>query len=187
MWQLRVFLGLSMLVLGALPILAQHEYTESEIEAGKAQYAINCVRCHGPDGDNIANADIGHGKFRRATTDAELVARIREGIPGTRMVAFPNINEQNAQTIVAYLRSMASTANAAASLPPGDVARGKTIFEGKGGCRTCHRLGDQGSRTGPDLSQIGAQRRGVGTHPAELRPDAGDISAQQVLPIQTGE
>src|SRR5438094_10423943 len=88
----------------ALPLLAQNDYTESEIETGKAQYAINCVRCHGPDGDNITNADIGHGEFRRATTDAELVNLIREGISGTRMVAFPNINEQNGQTIVAYLR-----------------------------------------------------------------------------------
>ena len=66
----------------ALPLFAQHEYTESEIEAGKAQYAINCVRCHGPDGDNITNADIGHGKFRRANTDAELITLMREGIPG---------------------------------------------------------------------------------------------------------
>src|SRR5438034_8916911 len=109
----------------ALPLLAQHEYTESEIEAGKAQYAINCVRCHGPDGDNITNADIGHGKFRKANTDAELITLMREGIPGTRMVALPNINEPAAQTIVAYLRSMASTA--AAALPSGDATRGKTI------------------------------------------------------------
>jgi len=114
----------------ALPVFAQHEYAESEIEAGKAQYAINCVRCHGPDGDNITNADIGHGKFRKANTDAGIVKVILEGIPGTRMVAFPNINEPNAQTIVAYIRSMASTAAAAAALPPGDVTRGKTIFEG---------------------------------------------------------
>src|SRR2546428_13134009 len=86
----------------ALPLLAQHEYTESEIEAGKAQYAINCVRCHGPDGDNITNADIWHGKFRRANTDAELITLMREGIPVSRMVAFPTITETNGLTTCAY-------------------------------------------------------------------------------------
>ena len=169
----------------ALPLFAQHEYTESEIEAGKAQYAINCVRCHGPDGDNITNADIGHGKFRRANTDAELITLMREGIPGTRMAAFPNINEPAAQTIVAYLRSMASTAAAAAALPSGDATRGKTIFEGKGACRTCHRVGDQGSRAGPDLSQIGSQRRVVELHRSILDPDAEIVPANRFVRVVT--
>src|SRR4030095_1189827 len=70
MWPVRVCLLISMLAAGAMSALAQHEATESEIEAGKQQYATNCTRCHGPDGDNIADADIGHGKFRRASTDA---------------------------------------------------------------------------------------------------------------------
>src|SRR3989454_4737130 len=183
MSQFRIFFAISTLLLGSSPVLAQHEYSESEIEAGKAQYAINCVRCHGPDGDNITNADVGRGKFRRATTDAELISLIREGIPGTRMVAFPNINEQNSQTIVAYLRSMAATANAAASLPPGDVSRGKAIFDGKGGCRTCHRVGDQGSRARPDLSQIGAQRRVVELHRSLLEPDAEIIPVNRFFRI----
>src|SRR2546427_6169444 len=185
MWQLRVFLGLSVLVLGALPVLAQHEYTESEIEAGRAQYAVNCVRCHGPEGDNIPNADIGHGKFRRATTDAELLSLIQQGIPGTRMVAFSNINDSNAQAIIAYIRSMASTAAAAAALPPGDLLRGKTIFEGKGACRTCHRVGDQGSRAGPDLSQIGSQRRVVELHRSILDPDAEIVPANRFVRVVT--
>jgi len=185
MWHLRIFLTLSILVLGASPALAQHEYTDSEIDAGKAQYAVNCVRCHGPEGDNITTADIGHGKFRRATSDAELVKLIQDGIPGTRMVAFPNINESNAQAIVAYIRSMASTAAAAAALPPGDVARGKAIFQGKGACQTCHRVGDQGSRAGPDLSQIGSQRRVVELHRSILEPDAEIIPGNRFLRIVT--
>src|SRR5207247_9949036 len=95
---------------------------------------------------------------------------------------FPNINEPNAQTIVAYLRSMASTAAAAAALPPGDATRGKAIFEGKGACRTCHRVGDQGSRAGPDLSQSGSQRHVVHPHRSIRAPDAEIAHAN--LPVR---
>ena len=171
MWSLKICTLVSIMAAVTLPALGQHEYTESEIEAGKQQYAINCGRCHGPDGDNIAGADIGHGQFRRASTDAALVSLIRNGVPGTTMAAFPNMSEPNAQTIVAYLRAMASTAAAVAALPPGDTARGKTIYAGKGACGTCHRVADRGSRAGPDLSQIGMQRRAIEIHRSLLEKD----------------
>jgi putative heme-binding domain-containing protein len=37
-----------------------------------------------------------------------------------------------------------------------DAGRGKAIFEGKGACRTCHRVNAVGSRVAPDLSAIGS-------------------------------
>jgi putative heme-binding domain-containing protein len=40
----------------------------------------------------------------------------------------------------------------------GDAARGKTIFEGKGDCLSCHRVNGNGSRVAPDLSEVGAVR-----------------------------
>src|SRR5271154_1235708 len=53
----------------------------------------------------------------------------------------------------------------------GDAARGQAIVEGKGNCLSCHRIKNAGSRTGPDLSEIGGRR------PAQLQtklltPDA---------------
>jgi cytochrome c oxidase cbb3-type subunit 3 len=185
MWLVRIGVFISIFAAGALSAFAQREYTESEIEAGKNQYTVNCARCHGPDGDNIANADIGHGKFRRAPNDAAVVGLIRNGIPGTTMAALPNMTEPNAQTIVAYLHSMASTAAAVAALPAGNGDRGKAIFEGKGACGTCHRVGDRGSRVGPDLSQVGAQRRTVEIHRSVLEPDAEVIPANRFFRVIT--
>jgi len=187
MWAIaiRSCLFISMLAAGAAPVIAQHEYTSSEIEAGRQQYAANCTRCHGPDGDNVANADIGHGKFRRASTDEELVQLIRNGVPNTAMAGMNNISEPNAKTIVAYLRSMAATAAAVAALPTGDAARGKAVFESKGGCTNCHRIGDVGSRAGPDLSQIGAQRRSVELHRSLIEPDAEIVPANRLIKIVT--
>ena len=37
---------------------------------------------------------------------------------------------------------------------PGDARNGKTVFEGKGACFTCHRVTDNGSRVGPDLTAV---------------------------------
>jgi putative heme-binding domain-containing protein len=49
------------------------------------------------------------------------------------------------------------------TLPPGDAARGKAIFEGnKGNCTSCHRVNGVGSLFGPDLSTIAAGPRGGG-------------------------
>jgi putative heme-binding domain-containing protein len=40
----------------------------------------------------------------------------------------------------------------------GDPMRGRGLFEGKGGCTSCHRVADTGSVLGPNLSEIGQQR-----------------------------
>src|SRR5688572_32787798 len=61
------------------------------------------------------------------------------------------------------------------SLPPGDAARGKTVFEGKGNCQGCHRINGVGSLFGPDLSAIGAPRGGGG--------EIGRASCREVVSV----
>ena len=185
MWRVRVCLLASILAGGSLWSFAQRGYTQSDIDTGGQQYAANCLRCHGPEGDSVANADIGHGKFRKASTDADVVRLIRNGIPNSAMAAMNNISEQNAQTIVAYLHSIASTASAVAALPNGNADRGKALFEGKGTCTNCHRVGPNGSRTGPDLTIIGTQRRTVELHRSLLEPDAEIAPTNRTLKIVT--
>jgi len=162
-------------------VFAQHEFTPADIEAGRQLYTNTCLRCHGPDGDLIKDADIGHGKFRRGSTDDDLVRVIRNGIEGTPMTS-SNITEPNALIIVAYLRSMATAAGTIAS---GDAARGKTIFEGKGTCTSCHRVLGSGSRIGPDLSQIGGARRVVELQRSLVDPDAEIVPANRMLKLVT--
>ena len=53
----------------------------------------------------------------------------------------------------------APVTNASAGTPaPGDASRGRSIFESKGACFTCHRVADKGSRLGIDLSDIATLR-----------------------------
>jgi putative heme-binding domain-containing protein len=149
---------------------AQHGYTPADVEEGEALFNANCSICHGTEGDAVPGVDLGHGRFRRATSDEELVQIIRNGIPGTAMPS-GNFRDHQLTTIVAYLRSIAESAGATVS-NSGDAARGKMIFEGKGGCLKCHRVRGNGSFLGPELTAIGINRRSAQLERSILEPDA---------------
>jgi putative heme-binding domain-containing protein len=55
-------------------------------------------------------------------------------------------------------------------VPPGDASRGRTLVESNG-CFDCHRIGDRGSRVGPDLSDIGDRRTPERLQQALVAPD----------------
>jgi len=172
------------LILAAGPLLAQHEFTKTDADIGARLYIANCIYCHGPDGDQVPGVDLGHGKFKRATSNEDLVKIIRTGIPGTGMPAQTNMPEPQARTIVAYLRSLATLPSS--DLPAGgDAGRGKAILEGKGGCLNCHRVHDAGSRLGPDLSDIGALRRVAELEKSLLDPDASILPQHRFFRVVT--
>lgn len=130
-------------------------YAQADIQYGSRVYAAQCVVCHGATGDTVAGVDLRSGRFRRATSNSELLEILTSGIPGTAMPKF-TFNAAELTGIVAYLRNM-GTFNAG-SVPLGDPARGQVVFESRGRCATCHRLNGNGPRLAPDLSNIGAIR-----------------------------
>jgi putative heme-binding domain-containing protein len=160
---------ISALLLVCAPLFAQHAYTTGDVEGGGRLFRANCTVCHGPDGDFIPGVDFSRGRFKRATDDDDIVEIILKGIPGTGMPSH-NFTEMQAGTIVAYLRSLPSAGRS--TLPGGNAARGKAIVESKGGCLSCHRVLGNGSRLGPDLTDIGIQRRIVELEQSLVDPDA---------------
>jgi putative heme-binding domain-containing protein len=54
----------------------------------------------------------------------------------------------------------------------GDAARGKSVFDAKGACASCHRVNGLGSRLGPDLSSVGATRSAAELQRALIDPNA---------------
>jgi len=165
----------------ATPVLVQRS-TAADIADGARQFQSTCANCHGPDGGEVAGIDLGRGQFRRPMSDQDLVQIIRTGIPGTPMPA-SNFSEEQASRIVAYLRSVASTRQASSTV--GDAARGKTLYEGKGTCATCHRVNGVGSRLGPDLSDIGQFRRAVDLERSLVEPDAEVLGNNRFYHVTT--
>src|ERR1700683_3152616 len=103
MWSRRF----SVLILMTGAACAQQGYSPADVQSGKQLYGVNCSNCHGPNGDFVSGVDLGHGNFRRASSDNELVAIMVQGIPGTPMPP-ANLSDQQAHQIVAYLRSLAA-------------------------------------------------------------------------------
>src|SRR5262245_25742668 len=132
-------------VLSPGPALAQHSYTKAEVENGWRLFQASCVVCHGPKGDAVRGVALLSGRFQRVTTDDELMRIVQGGIPGTPMPPNP-YSDIEAGMIVAYMRGIAG----GESLPStsGDAGRGRTVFEGKGDCASCH---NESSRTAPSL------------------------------------
>ncbi len=165
-------------VLAAGTLLAQHAYTPADIQEGERLFRANCVLCHGPEGDQIPGIDLGHGKFRQTYSEDALVKIIQEGNPGTAMPP-NNLQDFQAEIVLAYLRSIASSGRSAPG--NGDAARGKAIFEGKGGCRQCHRVGTQrlAGWAGSERHRSAAPDGRNGTLPA--RAERGSPAAKSLL------
>ena len=88
----------------------------------------------------------------------------------------------NSMRIFALVLSAAILTSAAAAaqsspaslppLPPGNEIAGAAIGAGSGKCLTCHRIKTTGSRLGPDLTDIGANRTPVQLQTSLVDPNA---------------
>jgi putative heme-binding domain-containing protein len=130
------------------------DYDPADIEYGLSVYRAQCVTCHGDSGDGVAGVNLRSGQFRRAVSDRDLRALIANGIPDTGMLAF-DLDSAEMTGIIAFLRNPNFELDA---VTLGDEARGRTIFEGKGDCLSCHRVGQEGPRGSVDLTSIGTAR-----------------------------
>ena len=131
------------------------DYSPADIAYGARLYDAQCAVCHGPNGDAVSGIDFRTGKLRTAVTDTDITRVLASGVQGKGMPAF-KFDASELSGLLAYLRNM--NAFDRGSVKPGDAARGRAIFEGKGECTRCHRVNGQGPRVAPDLSDVGAAR-----------------------------
>ena len=124
---------------------------------GEQLYMENCAECHGPEGDAVPDVDLGHGRFRRATTDPELVGIVLRGIPNTAMPP-SNFSEAQASAIVQYLRAKASRAAASA----GNARERAGDLHGQG---QLHELPSRQRQRLAPRARTSARSAGCGTRP----------------------
>ncbi len=159
---LRASFAIGLLGLGLGASAQEHSYAPSDIENGRGIYQANCLGCHGNNGDSVEGVALGKGRFRHASTDEDLIALIRAGIPNTLMIARPQFSYGELRSVVAFLRTMqtsgALTAADKREVKIGDAKAGEQLFFGSGGCSKCHGVNGGGSRLSPDLGGIASQR-----------------------------
>jgi len=133
-----------------------------------------CALCHSRRGDGVDGVDLRRGLFRTVSSDDDLRRVVTTGVGGGQMPAF-DLQPFELDGVVAYIRAGFDPSGVAVKV--GDASRGQVLFAGSGGCASCHRVNGQGSRTAPDLSEIGVVRT-----PAALQRTLLDPSAA-LLPI----
>ena len=147
----------------ALPVHAQ------TFAAGQTAFAVRCAGCHGTAGKG---GEIGPNI---TDTDADtLIPRPLADIitHGNRDAGMPEfaLSRTELASLVTYITAL--RAPAAAHPPVGNVLAGERFYFGAGGCAACHMIRGTGGTTGPDLSNIGRERRLERISQALLHPGA---------------
>lgn len=171
------------LLAAAAPARAQdHQYSSADIEVGVRVYGAQCALCHGPNGDMVNGVDLRRGRFRRAVTDDDLAKVIAEGVPTGGMPGF-TFSAAETTGLIALIRAGFDPAGTAVKV--GDIDRGRVVFAGKGACGQCHRVGGQGPRTAPELSDIGALRTPAALQRTLLDPTLAMLPINRPVRIVT--
>ena len=159
-------------------------YEQTDIEYGAALYNMNCVVCHGENGDLLPDINLRSSQFPNSPSDRALGENIRNGLPGTAMVA-TGYSDSEITALVAYVRNIGSID--LDSIAVGDAIRGQAIFEGRGECSSCHRVFGRGPRAAPDLSNIGALRTAAQLERSLLGATGGTIPINRTVRAVTGD
>lgn len=136
---------------------------------GRAAYERLCSSCHGADGEGAGHAP-GFVNVRRprAPSHAALRELVRAGIPEAGMPGFA-LPDAELDAIARYVEAL--RAPAANHPTEGDAGAGARFFNGPGGCARCHMVRGAGGLNGPDLSNLGAERRRAEIELALTDPD----------------
>ena len=129
------------------------EYALADVQRGAQLFSTRCTSCHGAAGDQVPGVRLLSGRFRRASSDDDLAALIRDGIADAGMPPGAYSPEE-LTALVSYLRSVAVDPSATADAPTlstGDPQHGSRLFHGRAECSTCHRVRGVGGFRGPNL------------------------------------
>ena len=180
MQRLRPLLGAGLVFTVAAHLAAQNAPPNQQAPSdhfvvdGARLYIQQCSVCHGTNGDLINGVDLRAGRFLTVRTDEDLTRLLATGRPAAGMPSFAVLHSDETRAIIAYIRSNFDATTEGVQI--GNAARGAALFEGKGGCTTCHRVNGRGAYTATDLTEIGTMRTPASLQRALLDP------AQAILP-----
>jgi cytochrome c oxidase cbb3-type subunit 3 len=177
-WRIVLKFGLALIFLAAAgSVFCQNPGKESASDLkpdlrGKSIFEVKCATCHGLDGLGGEHApDIIRRAGAKALSDEALLNVIHDGIPEEGMPGFPSIGQEEAHTVVAYLRFLQGRSGG--NSVPGDTVRGHDLFFGKAGCSTCHRIAGRGQFVTGDVAGFARDHPADEIRDAILKPAGG--------------
>ena len=99
-------------ILGSSALAAPPKSTPALLEKGEASYARNCLACHGEKGDgkgptgaylNPTPRDFLSEPFKNGNKPEEVFQTITKGMPGSTMVAFGTLPEEERWALTHYV------------------------------------------------------------------------------------
>ena len=145
------------------------QFNGDPVEEGRFVYRSNCAFCHGITGTGGRGPALNHGNLMHGSTVDDIKRVIRGGVPGTNMPAF-EMEPEELDALVVFVRSLGRASVQQAPVP-GDTARGREVYA-RSGCAGCHRIANEGSVFGPDLTRIGVARSSDYIRDSVVKPDA---------------
>jgi putative heme-binding domain-containing protein len=156
--------------------------TPEDLARGEKLYDGHCSLCHGQTGGGGKGPNLAQPVLRHAPTVERLAEVIKEGLPGTEMPGAWQLTDREAMQVALYVRSLGRTAIVKL---PGDPARGRTLYDSKGGCASCHIVQGAGASLGPELTDVGARRNAEYLRQTLLKPAATAPEAFLVVRVTT--
>ncbi len=166
------------------------------VNAGPAEggiiYNEYCAVCHGQLGEGQTMGKSLVDQQARSLSDEGLLAVIRDGRPGTGMVAYRNsFNEEEITDLGHYVRVLQGGVGLdddrvfdAEDADP-MVSLGRMVFEERAGCITCHSYNDRGGRIGPTLDGLRQRMNAEAIQMALVFPDDYITEGYEVRELET--
>lgn len=166
-----LFVALFVIATALAPVRVESVGSAMDVSAGADLFRASCAGCHGRDATGARGPDLTRGTFRHGGDNAALFRVIAMGIPGSPMPGALSFHSEPAVwQLVAYIRSL-NRAPEGANIE-GDAVAGKSLFEQRGRCLSCHLVDGRGACLGPDLSGIGRGRTKSSLRLSLVRPSA---------------
>lgn len=105
-------------ILTLFALLLSGSALAADADRGKQVYTANCMACHGTDGDGQGPAamaltpkpsDFTSAAFWDGRSDEALASTVKTGKPGTSMAPFPQLSDEDMDSLVIYLKTFNKT------------------------------------------------------------------------------
>jgi cytochrome c oxidase cbb3-type subunit 3 len=86
------------------------EGNAAAIAAGKEIFAVNCVPCHGPQGQGVIGPNLTDNFWLHGNTYAHIANTIIEGVPDKGMISWKTtLNPEKIRQVAAFVKSLKGT------------------------------------------------------------------------------